>query len=199
MPFFALALVVAALLVSAVAVADPPVGYGYDKVGYAYVTDVDLGPTNPEIRRHECTYTIAIPEKSLDHLPDGPHRELLKGATPMSFTDPDENDTCYKLEHTWQPLLWDRVRHRVQIAMPPFTGFNFTAWFVTISAALLIVPAVFGVLFGARYKRWRDGRFDRRRERNARKLAAIRERSANKAPAPLPRAEVVDRGDRSSE
>lgn len=196
MPFSTFALVVAALLVSAVAVADPPVGYGYDKVGYAYVTDVDLGPTNPEIRRHECTYTISIPEKPLDHLPDGPHSELLRGATPMSLTDPDENGTCYKLEHTWQPLLWDRAHHRVQIAMPPFTGFNFTAWFVTISAALLIVPWVFRVLFGTQYRRWRDGRYDRRRERHARKRAKIRERIHDKSRAPLPRAEVVEKGDR---
>lgn len=184
-------LVVAAILVSSVAVADP--------VGYGYVTHVELPAYNPDVTRHGCSYDVALPKTRLDHAPHGTHPELLVGATQAIGADDDPDGTCYQLEHTWQPVAFDRLHHYVQIAMPPFTGIDFTAWFVRISAALLILPWVFRVLFGARYKRWRDGRYDRRRERNARKLAGIRERIANTPPARLPRAEVVDRGERSKD
>lgn len=185
-----LAVVLSTLLLSAAAMADRASSYGY-------VTYVDVSHVyNYDAPEHGCTYYVALPKTTLDRAPDGPHPELLKDATKAWGVDGDPNGNCSDLEHTWQRVTFDpRHRDRVQIAMPPVTGFNFTAWFVTVSAAFLILPAVFGRAFG----RWYWGRRQRRSERLARKLQAIRERIHNESPAPLPRAEVVDRGDRPKE
>jgi len=185
----ALGLVLPLVLVSSVAIADRVSSYGY-------ITHVEFPNSNAEVDTRGCTYDVALPKTRLDRAPDGPHPELLKDATEAFGADDDSEGTCDEIEHTWQPLTFDpRHREHVKIAMPKETRFNFTAWFVTVSAALLILPAVFGGPFG----RWRRARRRRRSERRVRKMQALRERIHDSPPAPLPRAEVVDRGDRSEE
>jgi hypothetical protein len=184
-----LAVVLSTLLLSAAAMADRAASYGY-------VTHVEFPNSNAEVDTHGCTYEVALPKTLLDRAPSGPHPELLKGATEAFGADSDSEGTCDEIEHTWQRVTFDpRHREHVKITMPAETRFNFTAWFVTLSAAFLILPAVFGRRFG----RWYWGRRQRRSERLARKLQAIRERIHSESPAPLPRAEVVDRGDRREE
>jgi hypothetical protein len=185
----ALRLVLPAMLVSSVAIADRVSSYGY-------VTHVAFPNANAEVNTHGCIYDVALPKTLLDHAPEGPHPELLKGATQAFGADDDTEGTCDEIEHTWQRVTFDpRHRDHVTIAMPAETRFNFTAWFVTVAAALLLLPAVFGRSFG----RWYWGRRQRRSERLARKLQKIRERIQNEPPAPLSRAEVVERGDPSEE
>src|SRR6185503_17455284 len=112
-----LAVVLSTMLMSAAAMADRVSSYGY-------VTHVEFPNRNAEVNTHGCSYEVELPKTLLDHAPDGPHPELLKGATQAFGADDDSEGTCDEIEHTWQRVTFDpRHREHVKVAMPAETRF----------------------------------------------------------------------------